>query len=175
MPETPRNVLFLCHGNSARSLTAEAIVNREGRGLFRGFSAGADPAGGPHPRAMALLQHHGHDISGLRTKSRDDFAAPGAPEMDFVVTLCDASAAEPCPVWPGRPVTAHWGVPDPAAATGGDAAIALAFSDAYRMLQSRIAAFVTLPMDRLDRPALQDRIDRIGREGARPPTPPRPA
>ena len=162
MPDDRKNVLFLCTGNSARSLMAEAIIEREGLGKFRGFSAGSQPKDAPHPRTIALLQHLNHDTSQIRSKSWEEFATPDAPQMDFVFTVCDQAAAEPCPIWPGQPMSAHWGVPDPAAATGTEAEIAFAFSDAYRMLRNRISIFVNLPMAQLDRLSLQKELDRIG-------------
>ncbi|MEQ9242010.1 arsenate reductase ArsC [Roseovarius indicus] len=162
MPDDRKNVLFLCTGNSARSLMAEAIIEREGLGKFRGFSAGSQPKDAPHPRTIALLQHLNHDTSQIRSKSWEEFAGPDAPQMDFVFTVCDQAAAEPCPIWPGQPMSAHWGVPDPAAATGTEAEIAFAFSDAYRMLRNRISIFVNLPMAQLDRLSLQKVLDRIG-------------
>ncbi len=157
------DVLFLCTGNSARSILAECIMNREGRDRFRAFSAGSHPKGEVHPFAIDLLKKHNHDVSRLRSKSWEEFTGPDAPEMDFVFTVCDQAAAETCPVWPGQPMTAHWGVPDPAAATGNDAERRLAFADAYRMLSQRISIFVNLPFASLDRLALQKRLDTIGR------------
>ena len=142
----PYNVLFLCTGNSARSILAEAILDREGRGRFRGFSAGSHPKGEVHPYALDLLKRLNHDTAFARSKSWDEFAAPGAPRMDFVFTVCDQAAAEECPYWPGQPMTAHWGVPDPAAAEGNEAEKRLAFSEAYRMLRNRISIFVNLPL-----------------------------
>jgi len=162
MTDTPRNVLFLCTGNSARSLMAEAILNREGAGRFRGFSAGSQPASAPHPRTLALLGRLDHDLSRFRSKSWAEFAGPDAPLMDFVFTVCDRIAAEPCPIWPGQPVSAHWGLPDPVAATGTDAEINLAFLNTYRALLNRISIFVNLPLDALDRLSLQRRLDKIG-------------
>ena len=162
MPDDRKNVLFLCTGNSARSLMAEAIIEREGMGKFRGFSAGSQPKDAPHPRTIALLQHLNHDTSQIRSKSWEEFATPDAPQMDFVFTVCDQAASEPCPIWPGQPMSAHWGVPDPAAATGTEAEIAFAFSDAYRMLRNRISIFVNLPIAQLDRLSLQKELDRIG-------------
>ena len=166
MPKPPYNVLFLCTGNSARSLMAEAIMNREGAGRFRGYSAGSQPKDAPHPFTLELLERLNHDAGLARSKSWDEFAGEGAPEMDFVFTVCDNAAAETCPVWPGQPMSAHWGVPDPAAATGNDAELHLAFSEAYRMLNNRISIFVSLPLDRLDSLALQKRLDDIGQTGA---------
>ena len=166
MPETPYNMLFLCTGNSARSILAEAILNREGKGRFRAFSAGSQPKGEPHPMALQLLQREGFDTGFARSKSWDEFAAPGAPELNFVVTVCDNAANEVCPFWPGQPMTAHWGVPDPAAATGTEAEVALAFAEAYRMLRNRIMVFVNLPMATIDRMSLKARMDEIGTTGA---------
>mgnify|MGYP003526126286 FL=1 len=166
MPETPYNMLFLCTGNSARSILAEAILNREGKGRFRAFSAGSQPKGEPHPMALQLLQREGFDTGFARSKSWDEFAAPGAPELNFVVTVCDNAANEVCPFWPGQPMTAHWGVPDPAAATGTEAEVALAFAEAYRMLRNRIMVFVNLPMATIDRMTLKSRMDEIGTTGA---------
>jgi protein-tyrosine-phosphatase len=162
MRDRPFNVLFLCTGNSARSIIGEAIVNRDGRGDFHGYSAGSHPTGQVNPRTVALLARLGYPVEGLRSKSWDEFAAPGAPPLDFVFTVCDDAAGEVCPVWPGHPMTAHWGIPDPAAATGSDAEIALAFSDAYRVLHNRITLFMSLPLHSLDRMSLQRRLDDIG-------------
>lgn len=157
------NVLFLCTGNSARSILAEACLNREGRGRFTAYSAGSHPKGEVHPMAIDLLKRANHDVSGLRSKSWDEFAVPGAPQMDFVFTVCDSAAAETCPVWPGQPMTAHWGVPDPAAVEGTNTEKALAFADTYRTLNNRISIFVNLPIASLDRLALQKRISDIGK------------
>lgn len=156
------NVLFLCTGNSARSILAEACLNREGRGRFTAYSAGSHPKGEVHPMAIELLKRGNYDTAGLRSKSWDEFAAAGAPKMDFVFTVCDSAAAEACPVWPGQPMTAHWGVPDPAAVEGTDTEKALAFADAYRMLNNRISIFVNLPITSLDRLALEKRLTDIG-------------
>ena len=165
--DRPFNVLFLCTGNSARSVMAEAILNKTGAGRFRAYSAGSQPKGGINPNTIALLQSLGHDTSGLRSKSWDEFTGPGAPNLDFVFTVCDNAAAEACPIWPGQPMTAHWGVPDPADATGTPAEIALAFKEAYRMLNQRIGIFVALPIRSLDQLSLQARLKEIGRmEGA---------
>ena len=158
------NVLFLCTGNSARSILAEACLGREGRGRFTAYSAGSHPKGDVHPMAIDLLKRANYDVSGLRSKSWDEFAVPGAPQMDFVFTVCDSAAAEACPVWPGQPMTAHWGVPDPAAVEGTDTEKALAFADTYRMLNNRISIFVNLPIASLDRLALQKRISDIGKQ-----------
>lgn len=157
------NVLFLCTGNSARSILAEACLNREGRSRFTAYSAGSLPKGEVHPMAIDLLKRSNYDTSGLRSKSWGEFAVPGAPKMDFVFTVCDSAAAEACPVWPGQPMTAHWGVPDPAAAQGTETEKALAFADTYRMLSNRISIFVNLPISSLDRLALQKRVSEIGK------------
>lgn len=158
------NVLFLCTANSARSILAEAILNRAGQGRFQAFSAGSQPKGQVHPYALQLLDSLGHDISFARSKSWEEFSRPDAPEMNFVFTVCDNAANEACPVWPGQPMTGHWGVPDPAAAEGTEAEKRLAFADAYRMLNNRISAFTSLPLDTLDRLALKKRLDEIGRD-----------
>jgi protein-tyrosine-phosphatase len=159
----PYNTLFLCTGNSARSIIAEAILNKLGAGRFRAFSAGSQPKGQVNPNTVRLLDGFGYDTSGFRSKSWSEFAKPGAPRLDFVFTVCDNAAGEACPVWPGQPMTAHWGVPDPAEATGTEAEIALAFKDAYRMLHQRIAIFVALPIPSLDRLSLQAKLKEIGR------------
>jgi protein-tyrosine-phosphatase len=156
------NVLFLCTGNSARSILAEAIMNREGAGRFKGFSAGSHPKGEVHPFAIDLLKKLNHSTEGLRSKNWEEFAEPGAPEMDFVFTVCDNAANEVCPVWPGQPMSAHWGLPDPAAVQGTEAEQRLAFADAYRMLRNRISIFISLPMKSLDKLSLQKRLDDIG-------------
>jgi arsenate reductase (thioredoxin) len=162
MPERIFNVLFLCTGNSARSIIAEAILNKLGAGKFRAFSAGSQPKGQLNPHAISLLQGLGCDLSGLRSKSWQEFARPGAPALDFVFTVCDNAAGEACPVWPGQPMTAHWGVPDPAEASGSAAEIAHAFNDTYRMLHQRIGVFVALPMNNLDQLSLQRKLAEIG-------------
>jgi protein-tyrosine-phosphatase len=170
MSDRPYNVLFLCTRNSARSIMAEAILNKMAAGKFRALSAGSRPKGAVHPEALRLLQSLGHDTSGLRSKSWSEFADPGAPLLDFVFTVCDNAAGEVCPLWPGQPMTAHWGVPDPAAATGSPAEIALAFKDTYRMLNARIGVFAALPLRALDRLILQKKLHAIGRmEGATAP------
>ena len=156
------NVLFLCTHNSARSVIAEAILNRLGKGTFHAFSAGSQPRGEVNPFAMALLDKLDYDTTAIRSKSWDEFAAAGAPEMDFVFTVCDNAAAETCPIWPGQPVTAHWGVPDPSATQGSDAEIAAAFADTHRMLYQRISIFINLPLAALDQLALQRRLAEIG-------------
>ena len=161
------NVLFLCTGNSARSIIAEAILNRAGRGRFKAFSAGSQPKGKINPRTLDLLRKFNYDVSTLRSKSWTEFAKPGAPDLDFVFTVCDNAAGESCPLWPGQPITAHWVIPDPVAASGTQAEIALAFKDAYRMLNRRIDLFLALPIEKLDRLVLTTRLREIGRsEGA---------
>lgn len=162
-PENPFNVLFLCTGNSARSIIAEAIMNRVGAPRFKAYSAGSQPKGEVNPHTIALLRSLNYKTGGFRSKTWEEFAQPGAPKLDFVFTVCDNAANEVCPVWPGQPMSAHWGVPDPAAAEGSDAMIAQAFSDAYRMLQNRITIFTSLPLAGLDRLSLQKRIDDIGK------------
>jgi protein-tyrosine-phosphatase len=162
MSDQPFNVLFLCTGNSARSILAEAILTRVGQGRFQAFSAGSQPKGEVHPYALQLLESLNLDTSFARSKSWEEFAAPGAPELNFVFTVCDNAAKESCPVWPGQPMTAHWGIPDPAAVEGTEAEKHLAFADAYRMLNSRISIFTSLPMASIDKLALQRRLDEIG-------------
>lgn len=163
MSERIFNVLFLCTGNSARSIIAEAILRREGRGRLRAFSAGARPTGRVHPFALDLLTRLNFDTGACRSKSWDEFATPDAPRMDFVFTVCDDAAGETCPVWPGQPMTAHWGVPDPAAVEGTEAQRRLAFADTFRMLDNRISVFVSLPIAELDLLSLQARLDAIAR------------
>ena len=163
----PYNVLFLCTGNSARSVLAEAILNKIGAGKFRAYSAGSQPKEQVNPNTLHLLSRLGYDTSQYRSKSWNEFARPGAPALDFIFTVCDNAAGETCPVWPGQPMTAHWGIPDPAAATGTPAEIATAFNDAYRMLHRRIEAFAALPIKALDTLTLQAKLRDIGRmEGA---------
>jgi protein-tyrosine-phosphatase len=157
------NVLFLCTHNSARSVLAEAIMNRLGAGRFRGYSAGSSPKGQVNPFAIQLLERLNYDTSAIRSKSWDEFAAPGAPHMDFVFTVCDNAANETCPVWPGQPMSAHWGVPDPSEVKGSEAEIAAAFADTHRMLYQRISIFTNLPIGELDQLALQRELQRIGR------------
>ena len=164
-----KNVLFLCTGNSARSLIAEAILNREGIGKFRGFSAGSKPLPHPNPFTIDLLKGLNHDVSDLRSKSWDEFAVDGAPQMDFVLTVCDRAAAEECPFWPGQPMTAHWGVPDPASVEGSDTVIREAFVETYRILRARLSAFVSLPLATLDRLSLQRELDTLGKAGSSEP------
>jgi protein-tyrosine-phosphatase len=159
----PYNVLFLCTGNSARSILAEAILQRLGRDKFKAYSAGSQPKGAVHPQALNLLRRLNHSIEGFRSKSWEEFARADAPQLDFVFTVCDNAAGEVCPVWPGQPMTAHWGVPDPAAVEGSDIEIASAFADAYGRLSNRITIFTSLPFESLDRLTLQKRLDDIGR------------
>ena len=163
MADQPFNVLFLCTGNSARSIMAEAILNKLGAGKFRAYSAGSHPKTQVHPETIRLLQSLGYDTSGFRSKSSDEFTAAGAPDFDFVFTVCDNAAAEACPLWPGQPMTAHWGVPDPAEAKGTAAEVALAFKDTYRMLHQRIGIFTALPLRSLDQLTLQGKLKEIGR------------
>ena len=162
MTDRSYNVLFLCRGNSARSIFAEAIVQRVGQGRFRGYSAGSHPRGTVHPKALDLLRKYNHPVGQLRSKSWEEFAAEGAPPMDFVFTVCDTAAAELCPVWPGQPTSAHWGIPDPLAVQGSPAEVAAAFADAYGRLWNRISIFTNLPLAGLDRLTLQQRLDEIG-------------
>ena len=157
------NVLFLCTGNSARSIMAEAILSREGARNFRAFSAGSHPKGHVHPYALDLLRKMHFDVTRFRSKSWNEFTGPTAPQLDFAFTLCDDAAAEACPVWPGQPMTAHWGLPDPAVATGKEAEVRLAFADTFRMLTNRISIFVNLPINSLDKLSLQKRLDAIGK------------
>jgi arsenate reductase len=163
MAERPFNVLFLCTGNSARSIMAEAILNKLGQGKFLAHSAGSQPKGQVNPHTIQLLQSLGYNTSDLRSKSWNEFAGPGTQPLDFAFTVCDNAAGETCPLWPGQPMTAHWGVPDPAEAKGSPAEIALAFKDAYRMLHQRIGIFAALPIRSLDRLSLQQRLREIGR------------
>lgn len=161
------NVLFLCTGNSARSIIAECVLAREGAGRFRAFSAGSQPKGEVHPYALDVLRLRNYPTSELRSKSWDEFARPDAPKMDFVFTVCDNAAEEVCPVWPGQPMTAHWGVPDPAAVEGTEAVKRAAFAETVKLMTNRISVFVNLPLDRLDRLTLQKRVSDIGaRDGA---------
>jgi protein-tyrosine-phosphatase len=156
------NVLFLCTGNSARSIMAEAILARDGRGRFKAFSAGSHPKGTVHPFALDLLEKTNHKTAGLRSKSWDEFARKGAPKLDFVFTVCDNAANEVCPVWPGQPMSAHWGVPDPVAVEGSEAERRLAFADSYRMLSNRIGIFLNLPIASLGRMTLQRKLAAVG-------------
>ena len=164
MGQKTYNVLFLCTGNSARSIIAECVLNKLGRGRFRAFSAGSFPKGEVHPYAVELLRRQAFDTDALRSKSWNEFAAPGAPQLDFVFTVCDNARGEVCPIWPGQPMTAHWGMPDPAAAEGNEAERRLAFADTLRMLNNRVGAFVNLPLKSLDKLSLQKQIDEIGRD-----------
>jgi len=163
---TPYNVLFLCTGNSARSILAEAFLNNtaESRGRFKAYSAGSHPQGQVHPLALELLQKNRIPTADLRSKSWDEFAAPGAPSMDFVFTVCDQAASEPCPYWPGQPMTAHWGVPDPAAVIGTEEQQRRAFRDALMMLSRRIELFASLPLEKLDKLSLEKHLKNIGKQ-----------
>ena len=163
------NVLFLCTHNSARSIIAECIMNRLGMGKFKGYSAGSQPSGQVQPYALDLLRQLNYDVTGLRSKSWEEFSGPGAPQLDFVFTVCDNAANEVCPVWPGQPMTAHWGLPDPSAATGSESERRFAFADTHRMLYQRIGIFTNLPLASLDRLSLQRRLDDIGRSKATAP------
>jgi protein-tyrosine-phosphatase len=163
MTDRPFNVLFLCTGNSARSVLAEAILNHRGGGRFKAFSAGSQPVGRVNPFAIDLLREARLETTGLRSKSWDEFAAPGAPPLDFVFTVCDNAAGEVCPMWPGQPMTAHWGLPDPAAVPGSNEDKARAFRDTYVMLDRRIGLFTSLPIASLDRLTLGERVREIGR------------
>ncbi len=156
------NVLFLCRGNSARSIMAEVILGALGKGRFRAFSGGSEPRGAVHPMTLALLKHLGFSTDGLRSKSWDEFAAPGCPVMDFVITLCDEAAGEVCPVWPGHPVTGHWGIPDPVAAAGTEVEKMNAFRVAFKALENRIQLFLSLPLQSIDHLALKEHMDAIG-------------
>ena len=166
MRDRPYNVLFLCTHNSARSIVAEVVMNSLGRPNFRAFSAGSQPRGRVHPFALDLLRNSGHDISSLRSKSWEEFARPGTQPLDFVFTVCDNAANEVCPVWPGQPMTAHWGVPDPSLAEGSETERRLAFADTLRMLRQRISIFMSLPFRSLDQMSLQNRLNEIGRTKA---------
>jgi protein-tyrosine-phosphatase len=167
---TPKvyNVLFLCTGNSARSIMAEAILNAQSAGRFRGHSAGSQAVGSVNAMTIDLLQRNHYKTDSLRSKNWDEFAAPGAPVMDFVFTVCDQAAAEVCPVWPGQPISAHWGVADPAAVTGTEEQRHRAFSDAFSVLSRRISLFMCLPIDKLSRLALTQELQQIGRESTAP-------
>jgi arsenate reductase len=158
----PYNVLFVCTDNSARSIMAEALVNRLGQGRFRGFSAGTFPKGQVNPHVKPVIDSLGYELVDFRSKSSDEFARPLAPQMDFIFTLCDDAAGEVRPIWPGEPVTAHWGVPDPAAVTGSEAEIELAFLDAARHLRNRIELLIALPIEKLDHQALHSHVRAIG-------------
>lgn len=162
MTNHPHDVLFLCTGNSARSILAEAILDRLGEGRIRAHSAGSRPTGRVHPSALEVLREFGHDVSTLRSKSWEEFEKPDAPELDLIFTVCDSAAAEECPIWPGHPMTAHWGVPDPAAFEGTESDRLALFRQTYRELERRIERFIDLPLASLDRPTLQKRLDEIG-------------
>lgn len=162
MGERHYNVLFLCTGNSARSILAECALNRLGGGRFTAYSAGSYPTGTVHPSALELLQKQNYDVSELRSKHWDEFSGKLAPELDFVFTVCDNAAGETCPVWPGQPITAHWGLPDPAAVRAGEAETHRVFADTLRMLTRRIESFCALPLDQLDNLSLKQRLDEIG-------------
>lgn len=162
----PLNVLFLCTHNSARSIIAEAVMNRLGKGAFRGFSAGSAPSGRVHPFALDLLLQLDYPTDDLRSKSWEEFSSPGAPKMDFVFTVCDNAANETCPVWPGQPMSAHWGLPDPSSAEGNESERRLAFADTHRMLTQRISVFTSLPIPALTKQSLQRRLEDIGRSSA---------
>lgn len=163
MSNGTHNVLFLCTGNSARSILAEGLLNKLGAGRFQGFSAGSQPLPRPNPLAIETLERNGCPVGELRSKSWDEFAAPGAPEMDFIFTVCDNAAGEACPLWPGRPASAHWGIPDPAAVEGDDAEQLAAFGQAYNAMHARISKFVALPLEELDETQLKRALSDIGK------------
>lgn len=163
MRDRPFNVLFLCTHNSARSVIAECVMNDLGRGRFKAFSAGSEPSGRVNPHAIDMLAKLNYDVSGLRSKSWNEFAAPDAPQLDFVFTVCDDAANETCPYWPGQPMTAHWGLPDPSRVQGSEAEVRAAFADTHRMLYQRISIFLNLPLTSLDKMSLQRKLDEIGR------------
>jgi arsenate reductase len=163
VPDKVYSVLFLCTGNSARSILAESILNKLGEGRFRAFSAGSHPNGRVNPNALKLLSHLEFPTEGLRSKSWDEFAASGSPHLDFVVTVCDNAAGEACPYWPGQPVTAHWGIPDPAAVEGSDVEKMAAFRQAFKSMETRIKLFLSLPMASIDRMKLKERMEAIGK------------
>jgi protein-tyrosine-phosphatase len=169
MSEKTYNVLFLCTGNTARSIMAEALLNAMGRGRFRAYSAGSHPKGEVHPFTLELIGKNRLPVKDLRSKNWDEFAKPGAPRLDFVFTVCDNAAGEVCPVWPGQPMTAHWGIPDPAAAEGPEETRRKAFFTAYKQLSNRLSIFVNLPLTNLDRLALQKKLDEIGNIGTETP------
>jgi arsenate reductase len=172
VPDRIYNVLFLCTGNSARSILAESILRKDGSGRFRAFSAGSTPKGAVHPLALRVLQEMDYPVDGMRSKNWMEFAAPDAPVMDFVFTVCDNAAGETCPIWPGQPMTAHWGIEDPAAVAGTELEKQAAFVTAFRYLKNRIGAFVSLPLRGIDKLSLSTRLREIGRfDGATHPTP----
>jgi arsenate reductase (thioredoxin) len=160
--QRPYNVLFLCTGNSARSILAESLLNHWGKGRFKGYSAGSFPKGEVHPLAFGLLKRMNLPSEGLRSKSWDEFAVPEAPPLDFIFTVCDNAAGEVCPIWPGKPMSAHWGIPDPASAQGSDAEKAFAFRKAFAALEARIKALIALPLESLDPMALRETLRAIG-------------
>lgn len=162
MQDKTYNVLVLCTGNSARSILGEVLFNSLGKDRFRAYSAGSKPAGQVNPFALELLQRRGHSIAGLRSKSWDEFAVPGAPQFDFIFTVCDNAAGEVCPIWPGKPATAHWGIPDPAGVEGDDEARRAAFKKAYEQLARRIQLFMSLPIGKLDKLVLKQKLAEIG-------------
>ncbi len=162
MTDKSYNVLFLCTGNAARSIFGECLINRLGRGRFRGYSAGSQPTGAVHPLALAVLKRNDYRTDGLRSKDWSEFVQPEAPAMDFVFTLCDRAAAEPCPIWPSQPMTAHWGLADPAAVAGWEVERLLAFRQTFQELEHRIQIFLNLPLDSIDRLKLQHHLDEIG-------------
>jgi arsenate reductase len=162
MTDGPYNVLFLCTGNSARSIIAEAILNKVGAGNFRAYSAGSQPKGHVHPETLSLLQSLGYDVTDLRSKSWLEFTEWNAPKLDFIFTVCDSAGSETCPIWPGKPASAHWGIPDPADAKGSPAEVSLAFKDTYRLLNQRISTFIALPLRSLDKLSLQTKLRDIG-------------
>ncbi|NKB43237.1 MAG: arsenate reductase ArsC [Alphaproteobacteria bacterium] len=162
MSDSIRSVLFLCTGNSARSILAECTLNREGQGRFRAFSAGSQPTGKVNPYALELLASESYPVEGYRSKSWDEFSGPDAPDIDYIITVCGNAANEVCPVWPGHPATAHWGVPDPAAVSESEEASRQAFRQAYTTLRNRIGLFLALPFETLERPVLQKRLEEIG-------------
>ena len=164
MSDRPYNVLFLCTGNSARSIMAEALLNQVGRGRFKGYSAGSHPTGRVNPFSLQVLRDAGVPTESFRSKSWEEFAQPGAPEMDFIFTVCDSAAGEACPIWPGRPVTAHWGVADPAAVEGTDEEKRAAFRDAAAVLRRRIGLLVSLPIEKLDKLTVASRLKEIGKQ-----------
>jgi arsenate reductase len=171
MADRPYNVLFLCTGNSARSIIAEAIANRIGGDKLKAYSAGSMPTGQVNPFALSMLERLGHDVSAARSKGWEEFSRagnPDAPELDFVFTVCDNAAGEVCPIWPGQPMTAHWGVPDPAAVEGSDAQKALAFADTFKVLNTRITLFANLPIASLDKMSLQQKLGDIGKAQSEP-------
>jgi protein-tyrosine-phosphatase len=167
-PKLPMKVLFLCTGNSARSIMAEALLNSWGRGRFKAYSAGSFPTGRVNPNTIDLLKRMKLPMGDLRSKSWDEFAKPDAPVMDFVFTVCDQAAGEVCPTWPGQPITAHWGFPDPAAFEGSEAEVGLLFADVFRQIETRIKIFVALPLERLGRLAIQKEVEAIGRKQPTP-------